>query len=537
MQRFRRLVLGSVLLAACGAPEAGDSRSIEVGRVAEAAKVCAGANTVEGVDISEFQPNVDWNALKASGRQFVFIRASDGNYHDKKFDEHWTNAKAAGFIRAAYQFFEPTEDPIVQADFILSKIGGKVDPGDLPPMLDFEKSGTSAEPSAATTQAAMKAWVDHITAAIGRKPMIYSGYYYWTGASVGNPQGYGDCPFIVAAYPNSFASAQDHSYCPSIPDEWSKWTFWQYSSGAQADAPTVPGIGQSCDRDFFNGTLGELMALANGGGGPDWAASYVGQSWPLAGAAPIQLQVGVIQTGSIDLKNVGSKTWPAGVVKLSPIPRDQPSDLAGPTWLSSTRVSSTAGDVKPGEVGHFEWDFTPAKEGDFMPYFGLVAEGQAWFADSGGPADNVIQVNVHVAAAPPMGAGGSGQAGSAGQSAKGGAAGASGASSAGKGGATAGGAAQAGGSAGKGTAGAGGKATGAAGAAGSIGASIGGSAGAPGGTVDEAAPSNTSGCGCRVPGDVRGESRPSAPAPRPSLVVLGLAGLAIVLRKRSAKRS
>ena len=41
-----------------------------------------------------------------------------------------------------------------------------------------------------------------------------------------------------------------------------------------------------------------------------------------------------------------------------------------------------------------------------MPYFGLVAEGITWFADSGGPPDDDLQVNLHVAPAPQTGGAG-----------------------------------------------------------------------------------------------------------------------------------
>jgi hypothetical protein len=119
------------------------------------------------------------------------------------------------------------------------------------------------------------------------------------------------------------------------------------------------------------------------------------------------MTVGETMTGSIDLKNSGTLTWPAGVVKLAPIPRDQASDFQSPSWLSSTRVSTISADVAPGQVGHFEWDLTPSQSGTFAPYFGLVAEGMIWFADSGGPPDNDIQVSVVVAPAP-AGAGGTG---------------------------------------------------------------------------------------------------------------------------------
>ena len=171
-----------------------------------------------------------------------------------------------------------------------------------------------------------------------------------------------------------------------------------------------------------------LAQFGNDVVGPLWAASYVSQSWPFASAPPIQMTQYQTKTGSIDLKNTGTKTWTSGVVKLAPIPRDQASPFAASTWLSTSRVSTISADVPPGGTGHFEWDLDPQQAGDFAPYFGLVAEGVTWFADSGGPGDDVMQVNVHVAPGqppPPMttssssgagggaggGSGGAGQAG------------------------------------------------------------------------------------------------------------------------------
>jgi MYXO-CTERM domain-containing protein len=183
--------------------------------------------------------------------------------------------------------------------------------------------------------------------------------------------------------------------------------------------------------DFGNDVVGDV-----------WAASYVAQSWPLASAPPIQMKQYQKQTGSIDLKNTGTKKWPAGVVKLAPIPRDKASSFAAGTWISSTRVSTIATDVAPGQTGHFEWDLDPQEAGDFSPYFGLVAEGITWFADSGGPKDDVLQVTVHVAPGPPptmttttTGAGGGGTGGDgAGGDGAGGGAGSGGAGAGGAGG-------------------------------------------------------------------------------------------------------
>ncbi len=193
----------------------------------------------------------------------------------------------------------------------------------------------------------------------------------------------------------------------------------------------------ACDSSNRVAHANAALAQFGNDGGPVWAASFVSQSWPYASAAPIQMTQYQVQHGSIDLKNSGNTTWPAGIVKLAPIPRDHASNLAATTWLSTTRVSTIAADVAPGGTGHFEWDLDPQDAGDFQPYFGLVAEGKAWFADSGGPGDNVMQVNVHVApGAPPVTTSSSSGAGGGAPDGSGGAGG--GAMSTGQGGAGAG---------------------------------------------------------------------------------------------------
>ena len=54
---------------------------------------------IPGIDISEWQGHVDFNAVKASGIKFVLIRAGYGrsaSQADNYFAEHYTQAKAAG---------------------------------------------------------------------------------------------------------------------------------------------------------------------------------------------------------------------------------------------------------------------------------------------------------------------------------------------------------------------------------------------------------------------------------------------------------
>ena len=166
------------------------------------------------------------------------------------FATYWSGAKTAGVIRGAYQYFRPAEDPIAQADLLLSMTDGR-EPGDLPPVLDVETTGGLA-PSAVA--AAIEAWVEHVTAAIGRPPILYAGFYSWaddTGSLDETSSPLWHAQYTTAA-------------CPNIPVPWTQWLFWQHS-----DSGTVPSVdGELTDLDVFNGDLAALQAFAGSGEPP-----------------------------------------------------------------------------------------------------------------------------------------------------------------------------------------------------------------------------------------------------------------------------
>ena len=216
-----------------------------------AATVCGSGPTVKGIDVSYYQPNIDWTKVRNDGVRYAFIRVSDGlGTIDTKFEQHWAGSRAAGILHGAYQYFRPSQDPIAQADLLLSKIGTPA-PDDLPPVIDVETtSGLSA--SAVATR--VKQWIDHVEAAIGVRPIIYTGFYFWRD-QVGAPS-------FAAPYPRWHAQYTSAA-CPNIPSPWTSWAFWQYT-----DSGTVAGISGGVDVNRFNGTMAELLALTAGGGTP-----------------------------------------------------------------------------------------------------------------------------------------------------------------------------------------------------------------------------------------------------------------------------
>lgn len=199
-----------------------------------------------GIDVSYWQGNIDWQSVCQAGYRFAFAKVTEGiTYLDSTFYPNVAGAHAAGMPIGAYHFFHLSLPAKAQAEFFLSKISPvKLD---LPPVLDFEDNTHIGQFQAA---AAVKTWLDIVEAATGRKPIIYTGFYYWRD-SISDPAWANDYPLWIAQY---------NTDQPSIPSCWSKWAFWQYSEKGM-----VPGIyDSSVDLDYTTLSETELEALIQG---------------------------------------------------------------------------------------------------------------------------------------------------------------------------------------------------------------------------------------------------------------------------------
>jgi GH25 family lysozyme M1 (1,4-beta-N-acetylmuramidase) len=205
------------------------------------------SRTASGLDFSHYQPHVDWQKV-ALTIDFAFIKASEGTTGtDKSFAPHWAQAKTAGVLRGAYHFFHGNLDAATQADIFL-KTMGKLDNGDLPPVLDLENSG-GTKPDTLSQRASL--WIQRVEAATNRKPIIYVSPDFWNThmAPKTDTFPYADYPLWVAHY-----GVQK----PSLPKDhtWSDWTFWQFSGSG-----THAGVGGQVDLDKFNGSPLELWVF------------------------------------------------------------------------------------------------------------------------------------------------------------------------------------------------------------------------------------------------------------------------------------
>ena len=207
---------------------------------------------VEGIDVSHWQGDVDWSAVRKSGRRFAFAKATEGrSMVDEKFERNWKGMKEAGIIRGAYHFAKPTNAAKPQARHFVSTV--ELEPGDLPLVLDLEDG---EEIGSQRLEQWVRTFVEEVRIHAGREPIIYSGGF-WKSHLNHMTDNLGCLLWLPQYGPKA-----------ENPRAWRKWTFWQYSDGTinAARLRPVPGVGQSCDRNRFQGNLAQLRKITLGNG-------------------------------------------------------------------------------------------------------------------------------------------------------------------------------------------------------------------------------------------------------------------------------
>ncbi|KAJ5205143.1 Glycoside hydrolase family 25 [Penicillium cf. griseofulvum] len=205
--------------------------------------------SVQGFDISGYQPSVDFAGAHAAGARFVMIKATEGtSFISSSFSAQYVGATNAGLIRGGYHFAQPgSSSGAAQAKYFLAHGGGWSDDGlTLPGMLDIEYN-----PSGATcyglSQSAMVAWIkdfgETYKGTAGRYPMIYTTTDWWNTCTGGSTAFGNDYPLVLARYAGSVGT---------IPAGWPFQSFWQNS-----DAYSFGG-----DSEIWNGTEESLKKFA-----------------------------------------------------------------------------------------------------------------------------------------------------------------------------------------------------------------------------------------------------------------------------------
>ena len=196
--------------------------------------------SIHGVDVSKYQGDIDWQAVKESGVAFAFIKATEGGDNiDPKFQQNWEGAKAAGVPHGAYHFVywcRPPGEEIAQFKRI-----APADPDALPPVLDVEATPTSRTCKRTLYREEvledMRKMLEDMERHYGKKPIIYTSVDFYQ--SILHSDALSDYPIWV----------RSTKYHPTVRYGSRKWTFWQYRSDGN-----VPGIRGNVDQNCFHGS-------------------------------------------------------------------------------------------------------------------------------------------------------------------------------------------------------------------------------------------------------------------------------------------
>lgn len=195
-----------------------------------------GITSYAGIDVSEHQAEIDWDAVTASGVDFAMIRVGYRGYTagtisaDPYFQQNIEGALAAGIKVGVYFFSQAvtTEEAVEEADFVLSLIDGY--DVSYPIAFDWElvqdESARTNELTSEELTACTIAFCDRISEA-GYQPIIYfnqmAGYTHFLLTDLNHYD------FWLAEYNQT-------------PNFLFSFHMWQYSSTG-----TVDGINEPVD--------------------------------------------------------------------------------------------------------------------------------------------------------------------------------------------------------------------------------------------------------------------------------------------------
>ncbi|MBQ9991772.1 MAG: glycoside hydrolase family 25 [Lachnospiraceae bacterium] len=175
--------------------------------------------TIRGVDVSNYQGEIDWEVLASQDIDFAFIKATEGSSHqDPSFEANWKKASETDLAIGAYHFFSFDSPGSTQAQWYMETVGDLS--GKLVPVIDVEYYGNKAANPPSTEEVA-KQLQDCLTLLeeeYGKKPIIYTTYKVYRRYIKDN---FSDYPLWI----------RNVYYSPDL-DMKGKWQFWQYSDTA-----------------------------------------------------------------------------------------------------------------------------------------------------------------------------------------------------------------------------------------------------------------------------------------------------------------
>lgn len=199
-------------------------------------------NHIFGIDVSEYQGEINWENIYCTEDvapiNFVIMRATAGiDKQDNQFKENWKQTKKNKFIRGAYHYYRPDEDPTEQAQNFINTVS--LHAADLPPILDVEK-----KPKKITNEqfiANINVWLKVVTKHYNVKPILYSGQSFHED-------------YLQAYFTNYILWIANYNFFTEKMQP--HWHMWQFTEKGY-----VSGIKGNVDVNIFRGNITDLKAI------------------------------------------------------------------------------------------------------------------------------------------------------------------------------------------------------------------------------------------------------------------------------------
>jgi hypothetical protein len=221
-----------------------------------------------GIDVSHWDPILAW---KNYAWDYVFVKATEGEVKDAKFDEQWKAARGYT-IRAPYSWFHWFVDPVKAVTKLKNIVGS--DPGELPPVLDLEDD--DGEPLK-VAPVALK-WLRECRKQFGRTPIVYSSWGFADHIKMKDWQEFTEYPLWMAQYPwdtiegtwtierrrNQIQKLLNNPNLYVYPNSFQPYIgkpdFVQWTGKCPPEyVPGYPlGLKEAVDINFYRGSLEEL---------------------------------------------------------------------------------------------------------------------------------------------------------------------------------------------------------------------------------------------------------------------------------------
>jgi len=190
----------------------------------------------EGIDVSNWQKNINFTEVKDSGIQIVYIKASEGTtFKDPYLEQNYANAKANGLKIGFYHYLTATsvDGAIKQADFFVSVIAGKQYECKL--AMDYEEF--FGEGKAEINEIAL-VFLQRVAQITGNEVIVYSNLNNIKNTFGDDVAVEGDLWLAYYSNPKNIIN---------LNASWDTYIGIQYTSSGK-----VPGISGNVDRDRFS---------------------------------------------------------------------------------------------------------------------------------------------------------------------------------------------------------------------------------------------------------------------------------------------